>query len=269
MSGAARTAAMDQSTIARRLAAIEADLGAVLFARSSTGLVANEAGRVVIAQALAIERSAHQIQSRLPHRLKIPQGSVRLLSSSWLLARLAANGLETLRNQFPEIELIMIVDTQRRSIARGETDLSMFFDLAPCDGELASYVCDVPYALYGPKGFDAQDVPWMTIWNAKEQIDPMQSAGKNTRKDETFAFKTNDLSALLAAIQAGIGKALIPVCMGEEAPGVVRLSTRETDVVRRLRLHTHPDVADSPHIQSVISWLREVCPMICSYKRGP
>lgn len=262
MSRAARLLAVDQSTITRRLAAFEADLGAVVFTRSQTGLRANDAGKVAIEQALAIEQSVERLSDRLPHRRGVPQGAVRLLSNPWLLTHLASHGLADLRASCPEIELVMIAGTQRRSIARGETDLALWFELVPSDGEFAAPVCDVPYALYAPAGVDPEGVDWMTVWNVKERIEPMRWLAKHLPADQKMALKTNDPPALLGAIKAGLGKALLPVCMAEGQPGVDRVRGDIPDVQRRMHLHAHPDLVGSPRIQGVMSWIREVCPVI-------
>ncbi|MEO1016775.1 MAG: LysR family transcriptional regulator, partial [Pseudomonadota bacterium] len=52
MSQAARMLEIDPSTATRRLAAIESDLGAILFSRSKSGLAATDAGQIAIEHAL-------------------------------------------------------------------------------------------------------------------------------------------------------------------------------------------------------------------------
>ncbi|WP_292069692.1 LysR family transcriptional regulator [Marivita sp. XM-24bin2] len=259
VSGAARTLGIDQSTAARRLAAIERDVGETLFLRSPQGLTANDAGRVAVDEALVIEKRAERLLDRLPHKRGLPSGSVRLLSNPWLLTQLAAQGLSALRAEYPEIELVMIADTQRRGIAAGETDLSLWFELAPRDGEFATPICEVPYVVFAPEGRDPDAVPWMTVWNVKERIEPMRWVSNSVGLDVKFALKTNDPPALLAAIRAGLGKALIPACIGAVTPGVTRVPGIDP-VKRRMHLHAHPDLVQTPRIQATMAWIRTVAP---------
>ena len=119
MSKAARVLGIDQSTVTRRIAAIEGELGTVLFVRSNAGLRANDAGRIAIEHALTIEQQAERLADRLPHRNSTPQGMVRLLSNPWLLTHLASHGLADLRRDYPGIELVMIAGTRQRGIAVG------------------------------------------------------------------------------------------------------------------------------------------------------
>lgn len=258
MSRAANILGVDQSTATRRLAAIERDLGATLFIRSNVGMRANDAGRVVVEESLIMEQRAERLQDRLPHRNATPSGSVRLISNPWLLTQLAARGLASLRRDYPEIELVMIAGTRRRSIASGEIDMALWFEVKPGEGEFATPLCDVTYSLYAPAGADPDEVDWMSIWNVMERIEPMRWLSQQLPPDHKMALKTNDPPQLQEAIAAGLGKALIPACMGSRDPRLVRVPGAVPDVHRRLHLHAHPDVLQSPRIQGTLDWLRSV-----------
>ena len=258
MSRAARILGVDQSTATRRLAAVERDLGATLFIRSNAGMRANDAGRVVVEEALVMEQRAERLQDRLPHRSATPAGSVRLLSNPWLLTQLAARGLAALRRDYPEIELLTIAGTRRRSIASGEIDMALWFEVKPSEGEFAAYLCDVTYSLYAPAGVDPDSVEWMSIWNVIEGIEPMRWLSQQLPPDHRMALKTNDPPQLQEAIAAGLGKALIPACMGSRDPRLARVRGSMPDVHRKLHLHVHPDVVQSPRIQGTMDWLRSV-----------
>lgn len=258
MSRAARILGVDQSTATRRLAAVERDLGATLFIRSNAGMRANDAGRVVVEEALVMEQRAERLQDRLPHRSATPTGSVRLLSNPWLLTQLAARGLAALRRDYPELELLTIAGTRQRSIASGEIDMALWFEVKPAEGEFAAYLCDVTYALYAPAGVDPDSVEWMSIWNVIEGIEPMRWLSQQLPPDHRMALKTNDPPQLQEAIAAGLGKALIPACMGSRDPRLERVRGSMPDVHRKLHLHVHPDVVQSPRIQGTMDWLRSV-----------
>lgn len=259
MSKAAKLLGIDHSTVTRRLTAIERDLGAVLFVRSKLGLTANDAGQVAIEQAIAIERQAERLVDRLPHRSAVPQGSVRLLSNPWILTHLAGHGLATLRRDYPQVELVMIGGTQKRGIAIGETDLALWFEIEPGDGEFAVPLCDVPYAVYAPAGADPAATPWMTFWDVKERRAPMRWLAQQVPPGARLALKTSDAPALVAAIGAGLGQALVPVCLAARAQGVMRVPGID-EVRRKLHLHAHPDLVQSPRVQAVMGWLRAVVP---------
>ena len=257
ISKAGKVLGVDHSTVARRLGAIEADLGATLFLRSKSGVTANDAGLWTVEQAVIVERQMERLVERLPHRSEVPQGSVRLLSNPWILTQLAGSGLDRLRAECPEIELVMIGGTRQRGIATGETDLALWFEVEPGDGEFAVPLCDVPYAVFAPEGVAQPD--WMSFWDVKERRAPMRFMAGRMPEGRRMALKTSDAPALVAAIGAGLGQALVPVCLAEAQPGAVRVDT-VPELRRKLHLHAHPDLVQSPRVRAVMSWLREVAP---------
>lgn len=259
---AARLLYMDQSTAGRRLNAIERDLGTILFSRTKTGLVATDAGKIAIELGLEIELRAERIADRLPDPHGGPSGSVRLISNPWILTQIATYGLADLRANYAEIELIMIAGTRQRGIGIGETDLALWFEIAPGDGEFAVPLGDVCYGLYAPAGVDPAGLDWMTIWNVKDRIAPMRWLSKNLPLDHKMALKANDPPALQGAIAAGLGKALIPACLGSKDPRLARVHGDLPDVVRTLHLHAHPDLVQSPRVQAAMTWLRAVVPKV-------
>lgn len=254
---AAQLLDIDQSTAARRLAAIERDLGAVLFSRSKQGLLPTDAGQVAIEQALEIEVRAARLADRVPGITGAPRGMVRISSNPWILAEIAKRGLGALRASFPEIEVVLMGDTKPRPISLGEIDLALWFEFDPGEGEFAVPLGDVTYAVYAPAGIDPGTLPWMTIWNVSQRIAPMRWIAKHVGVDVPMALRSNDPLAMIEAIAAGHGKALVPACMGARDPRLARVAGAPPDLVRRLQLHAHPDLVQSPRIQAAMTWLRQ------------
>src|SRR5690606_40414607 len=62
---AAEVLGIDQSTCGRRLTALEAALGAILFLRSKTGLTLTEAGETAVARAVEIEARMERLTESL------------------------------------------------------------------------------------------------------------------------------------------------------------------------------------------------------------
>lgn len=258
MARAAEWLKIDPSTTGRRLNAIERDLGTVLFTRSKSGMTPTDAGEVVIEHAMQIERRAERLVDSLPQHRDAPKGTVRLLSNPWICTQLAARGVRQLRERFPDIELLLIANTKRRSIALGETDIALFFEQTPDDGEFAIQLGDVTYAVFGPANANPEGLEWMSIWNVKETIDPMRWMSRHVTNFQPLGFRCNDPPALIEAILAAGGKGLVPSCMGARDPRLERMHRELPPLSRQLHLLAHPDLVQSPRIQAVMSWVREV-----------
>src|SRR6187402_352072 len=85
---AAKRLGVDQTTVSRRLAALEAELGGVLFYRTSGRYQLTDLGRTAFAQAEVMERAALSVLAR-SQAGSTPSGRVRLalldeIASHWL-----------------------------------------------------------------------------------------------------------------------------------------------------------------------------------------
>lgn len=130
---AAEVLHLTQSAVSRALAVAEAHAGAALFARTSRGLVATEAGEVVLAQAPDILSDLTALQRRLrdpqprPRRLRFAAECV--MAYPWL-ARVVLH----LQRTTPSIELSMpldVGDTIVESLADRHLDAAMLTSRPP------------------------------------------------------------------------------------------------------------------------------------------
>jgi DNA-binding transcriptional LysR family regulator len=136
MSAAARELGISQPAISRHLAALEGDLGQVLFVRTRRGLRLTSAGleyQAAVAPALGQIRDATQ-------RLR-PGGAARSLrlaanfgfAQQWLMPRLPA-----LRRARPELVLHLLTGDREEELALAEADLSIRFGAGAWPGQRAA-----------------------------------------------------------------------------------------------------------------------------------
>src|SRR5688500_8308474 len=109
VAAAARSLGVEHSTVARRLARLEQDLGAPLFYRTAGGYRLTEAGQRASALAEEIEHGAVELTGRIRAQTNTLVGRVRValldeLASAWLAPRLPA-----FRARYPELDLELAV----------------------------------------------------------------------------------------------------------------------------------------------------------------
>src|SRR5262245_8538089 len=119
LSTAARRLDVEHTTVSRRLANLEADLGVPLFHRTASGYVLTQHGHNVLSSAEAMEGAALAVAARARENTGTTAGRVRLalppeFASHWLAANLAA-----FRTAHPQIELQILVGTRQRNLSRG------------------------------------------------------------------------------------------------------------------------------------------------------
>ena len=254
---AAEALGIDQSTCGRRLAALEAAFGTLLFMRSKTGLTATEAGEAAIARAVEVERRMDRLTEDLARGPNGPAGVVRLVGAPWTLELLAGRAAARLLADHPRLDLRLIA-THPRNPARPEATLSLWFEANPRDAEFAIKLVDVPYALYGPEGVDPETLPWVSLHDEDApRLAPARTLERIRKRGERLRLTTGDTGALVAAVAAGVGRGLLPMCLSARSPRLVRTTDGQPELVRALHLHMHPDTVQTQRVQAVIRWLRE------------
>lgn len=255
---AAQVLGIDQSTAGRRLGALEGDLGVILFVRSKTGFSLTDAGEAAIREAVEIERRMDRLQEVVTPPKEGPVGVVRLLGNAWTLDRLARTAMAPFLAAHPRLDLRIMTLTPRSPI-RGEASLSLWFEAEPRESEFAIKLGEVPYAVYRARAADAEGLGWVAFHDEDATRPAIARAHKRLRgREEPLRLTATDAGIMLSAVRAGVGKALLPMCLAEEDNQLVRVKAgAPPDFVRTLHLHAHPDTVEAQRVQATIRWLRE------------
>lgn len=258
LTGAASSLGIDQSTVGRRISALEASVGAILFVRSKTGFTPTAAGDVVVARAIEIESRAIRLAEEVANVSDGPVGLVRVVGNAWTVARLVERAVPTLLARHPKLDLRTISGPQARSLGRGEAVLALWFEQSPRESEFAVKLGDVPYAVYASADVDPDELGWISFWDDQApRWAPTRWIERERKPGQSLRLTSTDTVVLRAGIKAGIGKGLLPMCMAEGDPGLVRITKGNPDLVRTLHLHAHPDTIQTTRIQVTMAWLRE------------
>jgi DNA-binding transcriptional LysR family regulator len=260
---AAENLGVDPATVSRRVAAAEAALGAILFVRSKLGVTLTDAGNALLNRAVEMEARVRRLQEEVA--AGGAEGVVRIVTGPWLAACLAADLAPRLRAVHPGILLQLIATRPDWSGLRGEATLSLWFETPPQGGDFAIRLCEVEYALYGLPGTDPEarravhfldDAPR----TASSRLGSGAASPDRWARSRATAARpllsATDSLVLREAARAGLGPALLPVCLGEADPALVRLSSGPPPLVRPLMLHVHPDTMHVARVHAVIDLLR-------------
>lgn len=257
LTGASRLLYKDQSTISRRLNAVEATLGLVIFVRSKTGFRPTDAGAVVVRKAEEIERQASALVDLAQDEGNSVAGTVRIASNPWVISHLVMPQLPALLADYPKLHVHGIACTRERSLSLREVDLALWFEMRTHDTEMSVPICDVPYAVYAPQGVDPESLGWVSFWDGEANRDPMLWLRKHLPDGVSPLVTSTDAASVRSAIKAGVGKGLLPVCLGEEDASLICISTDQPELTRTLHAQVHPDMVQSARLRPVLRILRE------------
>lgn len=256
---AARLLGLDQTTIGRRLSGLEADLGTTLFVRSKAGFLPTDDGRQVIERAAKIEEQVTRMTETLASPEVGASGVVRVMGNTWMLERLAGRVPELLR-EHPTLELRFSGRLPPAPL-HGETTLSFWFDAQARAPDVARPFARVPYAAFTSSETDIPPHDWVQFRD-DDATGPSFSRAMRRRlgPEAEVKFMATDARILMAAIRAGVGHGVLPLCLGQETPGLRPSSTDIGRIDRVLHCHMNPDTVFTARVRAVMEWLTNVLP---------
>ncbi len=268
LAAAAGKLTIDTSTVSRRLAALEADLGHPLFDRTRTGLTPTAAAQRVLAAAEAME-AAHARMTREASDVEASaEGIVRISTAPGLSSVFVAPRLVRLRRLYPGISIELDASVAARDLTRHEADIGLRSVRSHGADLVTTKILSAPWVAAAAKPLAAKlgaladwnAAPWIT-WDrdlASFHVSKWITANVHTR---SIALRTSDFPAQLNAASTGLGIVLAPVPYLEKANLVpLKLSpalakAAEAWPADDLWLVGHRALRDVPRVAAVWSFL--------------
>lgn len=259
LSGAARHLAVEHSTVARRVEALEHALGVRLFDRLPRGWTLTPEGETLAEQAGRMEDEALAF-SRLALGVGTLQGTVRIsappvIASHFLVPRLLPH-----REVWPGITLDIVGESREANLARGEADLAVRLSRPSAPGLVARPLGQLGYGLYAAPGYAERPVnAWQFLGydDSLRQV-PQQQWLDGIAAGRRFILRSNDLAALLQGARGGHGIAALPHFLGAGDPALAQVAAATCPTMRPIWLVMHPDVRRSPRVRTVADALLSV-----------
>lgn len=258
---AATRLGVDRNTVARRVAALEEELGVSLFERGPQGWCVTAGGTELAALATRVEADVLALARHADARDTALQATVRLTTTTHLAAWLLAPGLPALRTRHPGLRLEITADQRTLDLSRREADLALRMGRPRDAGLVIRKLSDVAYRLYAAKGTEparrgAVDFGRDEFIGYDETLasTPQERWLAKMGPDRRIVFCCNNTSTLLAAARLGVGVALLPCFAADGDPELAVLDSPEP-TRHELWLVVHGDLRRTPRVQAVIEWL--------------
>lgn len=255
-SGAARRLGVDHSTVARRVAALEADTGLRLIDRLPKAVMLTEEGQLLAGRGqgaleamFAVERAAAGAMTGVSVPLCI--------SAPPSLARhVIAPGLQGFRQQHPEIEVILQGQTQSADLNRRQADIAIRLSRPRKSSVVTRKLADMPMAFYGAADYQKAEVDWDLIsWDDSSADIPQYRWLEDRRAGRPVVVRSNDMDVQAACARAGVGVALLPCYLGDADPQLRKLKGQEDFPAREIWMLVHADLRHAPRVRSGMDFL--------------
>src|ERR1044072_122976 len=122
---AAKALRVSQTTVARRIAALEAALGFPLFEKRQAGYALTPAGKDLIKQAEQVEHAATGFADAASAQSRDVSGNVKITTEEIYAITLLTPLLRELHETFPDIVFELDTSQEVRDLGAGEADISL------------------------------------------------------------------------------------------------------------------------------------------------
>jgi DNA-binding transcriptional LysR family regulator len=262
LSKAARRLSVDRNTVARRVTALEAELGLTLFERGPLGWGRTAAGQELADLASRVEKDVLTLALHAGARDRALTGSVRLTTTMHLSTGLLAPAVGILRARHPGLVLEIVADQRTFDLTRREADLALRMGRPQDHGLVTRKLSPMAFCFYASPSLVGSrrtvDLAADPFVGSDDLVrTPQETWLARIAPERRVVFRCNSTAALAVSARAGVGVALLPCFVAEGDPGLVRLDGPEPPE-HELWLLVHGELRRSPPVRAVIEWVDEL-----------
>jgi len=258
---AAKALGVDQSTVRRRLDALETALGGALVDRRREGWRLTALGERVVTHAVRLEAEIAEMSRLASASDDCPEGEVVLTAGEVVMAELVVPYLADFGALFPEIRLDLRASNQVLDLARGEADLAVRI-VRPAELALvARQVGSLGFALYASPRYLAshgRPSPAGDLHGHRIVTFDRSLAGSPEAKwlaaraaPSDIVARSSSPFAMIAAVRAGLGIGAIACAFVHGDPTLVRVSQPRELPERPIWLVGHPTSLHASRVRAV------------------
>ena len=260
---AAKALGLNKSTVSRRIAALEQELGVTLLERGPLGYDLSKPGRRAAAVAARIETLVHELLSDVGGVDRVASGLVRVTAPHWFAQRLIIPALPTLREAHPGLNVDLVTTDDVLNIAKGEADIAIR-NQRPTQNSLSVRKAGVIFfGLYASREYLASHG---TPRNRKDfeghELIAYQTAVAHVKAYRwtndlacPIAFRASDAESMLDAVAAGLGIGVLPCFITTKTREIVCLEGVGPPEPEEIWLVTQAEARSVERVQVVSKWL--------------
>ena len=265
---AARQLHVSQTTVARRIAALEEAIKLPLFDRRQAGYALTPAGESLLGHAGRVEASAAGFSEAAAAHARDLRGAVRITSEDIYAMALVSPLLRELHDLHPEIVIDLDTGQAVRDLGAGEADIALRSSSKEQPaGLVGRQLCKDDWTLYCSRDYAARHGAPSSVESLKQHAIVGGGGGNLWRHyqawlqalglEEQVAMHHATSTGLLSAVRSGFGVAVLPSVVADSDPDLIRCIPPREDHGRILWLLTHERVRKEPRVRVVMDFLAD------------
>ena len=264
--GAGEALRVNQSTVARRIGALEQALGVPLFVRSQAGYRLTEAGQEILPAAERAEIEAQTVAQLAEQRLRRLSGTVRVTASEALANVFLNPCIREFGELYPDVRIEVAIADRSLDIARGEADVALRAGVQQGGGAIVvRKLRDMPWSIYASRDYAHRNgcpgtedgLRGHAIVGGDGNVArlPGPTWLEERAGADRVVARSNSLTHLAAAVRAGLGLGALPCSIGEPDPELIRCIEPPRALDSALWLVTRADIKDEPRVRAFTDFI--------------
>lgn len=267
LAAASRHLGSHQPTVGRHIDSLEKQLGVRLFQRHAQGLTLTDEGQRILRLAEAMSEAATTLQ-RIGAGESEPHGSVRIAAPSGLAVHLLAPNLSRLRQRFPELDIVLQPSASSADLTHGEADVALRLYRPEAEELVVRHVGEMTFGLYGTAAYlqrhgtprDCAGLQQHLFIGYGEQLHQLEENRwlETVAGEARFVLRSDDTHTRLAAVEAGLGLAVLPHILAQRVASLQCLLDEVALPAKPIWLVVHRDLRQVARVRAVLDWLAEL-----------
>jgi len=234
---------LSQSAVSRQVSALESELKVPLFHRHARGLVLTEQGELLFRTARDLVSKLDQTQALLMDSRQKPDGLLKVTANIGLGAHWLTPRLGEFLEQYPDIELQIILTDDELDLAMREADVAIRLR-QPVQGDLIRRkLFTVHFHAFASPDYLKRHGQPRTVAELDQHrlltfggdipgylknLNWHLVAGRDPKEPRRSIMMVNNLTSLLRAVQSGIGIAVLPDYLIDASSGISQVLASES-----------------------------------------
>ncbi|XAH21084.1 LysR family transcriptional regulator [Xylophilus sp. GW821-FHT01B05] len=265
--GAARRLAVDHTTVARRVQALEQELGTALFVREAAGHRVTDAGRHLLPQVEAMEAAFQAVESAAPAPREGLSGLVRIGATEGFGTVVLAPQLALFAQQHASLVIDLLALPRLVHLSRREADIVISLERPARGPVVVVKLTDYALQLYAAESYLARHAPITTREDLRghtfiSYVDDLLFSKElqylaELYRPTQFALRSTSVVAQCQAAAAGAGLAVLPAFLADREPALRRVLPGDARFIRSFWMSMPEETKHLARMQAVWSFLRE------------
>lgn len=269
LSAAARATGASQPTLSRHIAALEDEIGARLFDRTSDGLVLTATGSAICDSVSDMDTAAKRIDMIASGRSQEIAGSVRITASETFAAYTLPPILTKLREEEPRIAIELVASNESHNLLRREADIAVRMYRPTQTDVITRYLGEVGLGVFASTDYLERrgrpivplDLLQHSCIGYDTSDDLIQGFREHAPREkinrEFFPFRCDALYVHVQMVQAGYGVGVLECSYAQSLPDLEQLFDGQIFASLPIWLTAHAELKTSARVRRVFDFLAD------------